>query len=146
MQLRNLPLLAALFLLAFAASAETVEIVIEANDTMKFNKTTFSVKSGDTVKLTLNNVGNLPKVAMGHNLVILKKGVATATFAGPAAAAAATEYIPAALKDQVLAATKLLGPKESDTITFTAPEPGTYNFLCSFPGHFALMNGTMEVK
>jgi azurin len=146
MNTRPLALLTAVLLLAFTSSAETVEIAIESNDTMKFNKSSFSVTSGDTVKVTLNNVGNLPKVAMGHNLVILAKGVAPAVIAGPAAGAAATEYIPASMKDKILAHTKLLGPKESDTITFTAPEAGTYYFICSFPGHFALMNGTMVVK
>ena len=46
----------------------------------------------------------------------------------------------------VIAATKLLGPGESETISFTAPEPGDYQFVCSFPGHFAMMRGIMVVK
>lgn len=141
-----LALLSAILLLAFAASAETVEVIIEGNDTMQFNKKAFSVTSGDTVKLTFKNTGNLPKVAMGHNVLVLAKGVAPAALAGPAAGAAATEYIPASMKDKILAHTKLLGPGESDTITFTAPEAGDYYYMCSFPGHFALMNGIMTVK
>ena len=60
--------------------------------------------------------------------------------------ASATNPIPEASKEDVLAATKLLGPDERDTITFTAPKPGVYQYLCSFPGHFAMMRGTMTVK
>ena len=51
------------------------------------------------------------------------------------------------LNHDVIAFTKLLGPDESDTITFTAPkESGAYEYVCTFPGHFAMMRGTMKVK
>jgi azurin len=62
--------------------------------------------------------------------------------------AAATDYVPAALADQIIAHTKLLGPKQSDEITFKAPtEPGEYPFICSFPAHFLSgMKGVIVVK
>ena len=47
------------------------EVVVEANDQMQFNKKAFEIKAGDSIKLTLKHVGKLPKIAMGHNLVIL---------------------------------------------------------------------------
>ena len=57
--------------------------------------------------------------------------------------------IPADLSDQVIAHTGIVGGGEGDTkeltIEFAAPEPGDYPFLCSFPGHFAMMNGTFRV-
>ncbi|MDE0837988.1 MAG: plastocyanin/azurin family copper-binding protein [Kiritimatiellae bacterium] len=40
----------------------------------------------------------------------------------------------------------MLGPGEEDVVTFTAPAAGTYNYLCTFPGHYAVMNGVMTVK
>jgi azurin len=58
----------------------------------------------------------------------------------------ATNPLPDASKGDVLAATKLLGPGESETITFTVDEPGDYQFVCTFPGHFAMMRGIMVVK
>ena len=58
----------------------------------------------------------------------------------------ATKPLPEASMSDVIAATKLLGPGESETISFTAPEPGDYQFVCSFPGHFAMMRGIMVVK
>ena len=64
-----------------------------------------------------------------------------AITAGPAA-----DYMPAANKKDVLVATKMLGPGEEDSVVFTAPEPGVYDYICTFPGHYALMNGVMTVK
>ena len=63
--------------------------------------------------------------------------------------AAATDYIPAdeESKKMIVAHTKILGGGESQTITFTAPaEAGDYPYVCTFPGHFALMQGVLKVK
>ena len=85
---------------------------------------------------------------MAHNWILLRKGTDAKAFIDAAVMAMATDYLPAALADQVLAHTKLLGPKQSDEITFKAPtEPGEYPFLCSFPAHFLSgMKGVMVVK
>ena len=133
-----------------AAPAAAAQAVVEltANDSMKFNLTRFEVNAGQEVKLTLTNLGTMPKVAMGHNVVILKKDADAKAFVDAAVAAQATDYVPAAKADQVIAHTKLLGPKQSDEITFKAPmEPGEYTFLCSFPAHYLTgMKGVMVVK
>jgi len=137
-------LVAALTFGAASLAAETV-IEVEANDQMRFNIAEFEVVTGQSVKVILKNVGKMPKAAMGHNLVILAEGVSSMQFGMKAGAAAATEYIPVELKDKVIAHTKVLGPGEEEEIVFTAPAPGKYEFLCSFPGHFALMKGVMTV-
>lgn len=132
-----------------APAAPTVATLeLTANDAMKFSVTRFEVTAGQDVKLILTNMGTMPKVAMGHNLVILKKGTDVKAFADAAVAAAATEYIPASKADQIVAHTKLLGPKQTDEITFKAPtEPGEYPFICSFPAHFLSgMKGVIVVK
>ena len=131
------------FLLTFLTPcvfATASEIVI-SNDTMQFDIKSFEVKAGDEVKLTLKNVGKLPKIAMGHNLVILKKGDRHCVWAEALGAGAnANNPLPDGVKGDVVAFTKLLGPDESDTITFTAPaEAGNYEYVCTFPGHFAMM-------
>ncbi|HAV13426.1 MAG TPA: Azurin [Opitutae bacterium] len=132
-------------------TVETVEGVttvrIDGNDRMQFTLTEFTVKAGDTVRIIFENKGRMPKTAMGHNVVVLKKGVDANAYAGKAALARDTDFIPASEADSVIAHTKLLGPEESDTIEFTAPEPGDYVYLCSFPAHcFAGMRGIMTVK
>jgi azurin len=40
----------------------------------------------------------------------------------------------------------MLGGGQKTTITFQAPEKGDYDFICSFPGHVALMNGIFTVE
>jgi azurin len=132
-----------------APAAPAVAVIeITANDSMKFSVTQFEVKAGQEVKIILTNMGTMPKVAMGHNLVLLKKGADSKAYADAAVMAGATDYVPASLADQVVAHTKLLGPKQSDEITFKAPtEPGEYPFLCTFPAHFLSgMKGVMVVK
>ena len=124
------------------------EIVIKANDKMQFDITEFTVPAGGTIKLTIDNVGTMPKISMGHNVVILKQSAKPLTFANAAMTKAANDYIPPAMTDQIIAHTKMTGGGETDTITFQAPEtPGRYDYLCSFPGHFqAGMKGVMIVE
>ena len=135
---------------AAPAAADSAVAVLEftANDSMKFNLTRAEVKAGQDVKVIFTNIGSMPKAAMGHNWVLLKKGVDVEAFDKAAIAAQATDYFPVALADQVVAHTKLLGPKQTDEITFKAPtEPGEYVFLCSFPAHYqAGMKGVLVVK
>jgi azurin len=113
---------------------------------MTFNLKEIKVKAGQTVNLTLKHVGQMDKKVMGHNFVLLKKGTDLSAFGEAAVAAGpANDYIPNGGAD-VIAHTKLIGGGESDTISFKAPEAGTYDFICSFPGHLALMKGTFIVE
>ncbi|MFP8487952.1 azurin [Gracilimonas sp. Q87] len=124
---------------------DVVEITIEGNDQMKFNLDEIKVEEGQTVKLTLKHVGKLPKAAMGHNWVLLKQGTNIQEFGSAAAKAAGNDYIPEGT-DDVIVHTKMLGGGEETTIEFTAPAKGTYDFICSFPGHYALMQGKFIVE
>ncbi len=124
-------------------------VTISGNDTMQFDVKTFEVKAGSKVKIVLKNIGLVPKIAMGHNIVILKKGITAIAFGQKAlgAGANATNALPDSLKGDVIASTKLLGPGETDSVVMKAPsETGTYEYVCTFPGHFALMRGVMTVK
>ncbi len=123
----------------------TDHIQIDGMDDMKYDKTLFKVKAGQDVKLTLKNIGKLPKEAMSHNVVILAPGTDIQAF-GEAAVAAKPDHIPAAMKTDVIAHTKLLGPGESDEITFKLPDAGVYDFICSFPGHFGTMKGKIVAQ
>lgn len=124
------------------------EITITANDQMKYNIESFSVKAGETVRLTLKNIGKMPKFSMGHNVVILTQGTDSLAFVEAAANSAVTDYVPEGSEKKVIAHTKLLGGGEEDSIVFTAPtKTGDYPFVCSFPGHYQVgMKGTMKVQ
>jgi len=128
--------------------ADEVKIEIDSNDQMQYDKKAFEVVEGQEVTLVLTHSGKLPKAAMGHNVVILKPGTSLPEFAMKCAPFAANDYIPEdeEAKAPIIAYTKMLGGGETDTITFTAPEAGEYPFFCSFPGHFAMMQGIMTVK
>lgn len=115
---------------------------------MKFTVTEIRAKPGEALAITLVNQGTMPKFSMGHNLVILTPDIDLNAFAGDTAMAAKTDYVPASYKDRIVATTKLLGPKERDTIVFNAPaKPGRYPFVCSFPGHMQVgMKGELIVE
>jgi azurin len=127
-----------------AGSARVIEIT--GNDQMKFSVEKIEAKAGEMLKVVLTNAGMLPKEVMGHNWVLLKAGTDLTAFGSAAALAKDTGFIPAAMKDQVIASIPILGPKEKGEITFKAPAAGDYTFICSFPGHFTLMKGTLTVK
>ena len=40
----------------------------------------------------------------------------------------------------------LVGGGESSSVTFPAPEKGTYDYICTFPGHYAIMRGILVVE
>jgi azurin len=130
------------------ASAQDAKIEITGNDQMQYNIKAFEVTEGQKVVLSFKHIGQLPAIAMGHNVVILKSGTAVPAFATKCAPAKDTGYIPQdeESKKQMVAHTKMLGGGESEEITFTAPAAGDYPFICSFPGHFAIMQGVMTVK
>lgn len=131
---------------AAAPAAEGVTLEITGDDVMKFDKAELRAKAGQKVTLTLHHSGKLAKEAMGHNVVILKAGTDIAAFAAKAVEAKANDYFPESEAANVIAHTKLVGGGESTTIEFTAPEAGTYPFICSFPGHYGFMKGEFIVE
>jgi azurin len=127
------------------AGPRTIELT--GNDSMKYNLNAITLAVGEEVRLSLINIGSMPKQAMGHNLVVLKAGVDGLAFATAAAAAVNTDYIPPALESQIIAHTKMLGPKQSDSFVVKFDEPGEYPFLCSFPAHYQVgMKGVITVR
>ena len=121
-----------------------IKIILNSDDLMRFDKNMLLVQSGQKITLTLNHIGKMDKLIMGHNFVLLKKDVDVMAFAEKAVLAKNNEYIPEG--DEIIVYTKLLGGGESDTITFDAPEKGYYTFLCTFTGHWGLMKGKLVVK
>jgi azurin len=124
---------------------KVVEITV--NDEMKYDVNAFDVKPGQKVQLTFKNIGKLPKETMGHEIALLAWNTDAAKFVEDGLAHPETGFIAPDQESKVLAHTKLLGPGESDIITFTAPRiPASYDYVCTFPGHLASgMKGRMTV-
>ncbi|MCF6350009.1 MAG: azurin [Flavobacteriaceae bacterium] len=123
--------------------SKVVELHLSSDDAMKFDKTELRVKEGQKVTLTLVHTGKIAKDLMGHNFVLLEQGTDLAKFAEKTMAAKETDYIPS---EGVIAHTGLIGGGETTTITFVAPAKGTYDFICSFPGHYGVMKGKFIVE
>jgi azurin len=93
---------------------------------------------GEEIRITLTTVSQLPPSAMSHNLALVELGTDVDAFARESLAARDNDYISSNFEDRVIVNTAMLGNGESDTITFTVPdEPGEYDYLCTFPGHFS---------
>lgn len=107
-----------------------------------------TVQPGQEIHIQLTTRSELPETAMAHNWVLLQQAADIQEFANAAVKAKDNDYIPADKTDQVIAQTGLAGGGETTEVTFTAPEePGEYEFLCTFPGHFAAgMRGTLIVE
>ncbi|MEM6638908.1 MAG: azurin [Pseudomonadota bacterium] len=125
------------------------KLSMDVGDIAQYSKTSMSVPSScTTVAMTLNHTGKLPKVAMGHNWVLIEEGNLDAVVSDGASAGVAGNYVKAG-DSRVIAATKLLAGGESDTVTFdlSALESGkNYVYVCTFPGHWAIMKGTLSVS
>jgi len=137
--------------LMFSAPAAAVDkactLEISGNDMMQYDKKELSVPATCTeVQLTLKHTGKLPKEAMGHNWVLVKTDDLTAVANAGLSAGVANNYIQQGDK-RIIAHTKVVGGGESDTITFPTSwlqKGGAYSYLCTFPGHNALMRGTFK--
>ncbi|MDR3715965.1 MAG: plastocyanin/azurin family copper-binding protein [Puia sp.] len=117
-------------------------LVIGTKPGLKFDQETLTVKAGAKVKLTFKNSDD-----MLHNFVITRPG--TADKVGQLAVTLGLNgekmsFVPSS--QDVLFHTRLLHPKESDTIYFIAPDkPGQYVYICSYPGHYMVMRGVLKV-
>jgi len=122
-------------------------VTLSATDTMRFDPATIQAKRGERLRVVLKPTSAMPKIAMAHNFVILKPGSDAAAFAN-ASAMARPDFLAPALKNQVLVSTPVAGGGETVSAEFTAPaKPGSYAFICTFPGHFATgMKGVLLVK
>lgn len=126
--------------------SKTIEVVLIGNDMMQYDKSVIKVKAGQEVTLVLKHKGKLDKKVMGHNFVLLQPQVNIMEFAQKASEAGESQdWIPEGGKE-VIAHTKMIGGGEEASVKFMAPEVGSYDFVCSFPGHVALMKGKFVVE
>jgi azurin len=132
---------------ARAENAKPRVIEVTGNDAMKYNISEIDAQPGEALEVVMTNIGELPKAAMSHNWVLLKPMTDEEISAfAMSAMTKAPDYLPDD-KSAVLAHTKTLGSKESDKVDFNAPTAkGEYPFICTFPGHFAMMKGKLIVK
>jgi azurin len=110
---------------------------------LAFDKTALTAKAGETVTVNMKN----NSAAQQHNWVLVQGSddVAAKIAADGLAAGASAGFLPAD-KANIIASTKLLNAGETGAATFTAPAAGTYQFICTVPGHYPSMVGTLTVN
>ena len=140
----------ALVLTAAAAPvmAQQCAVTVESNDAMQYNVANIDVsKNCKEFVVTLKHVGKLPKNAMGHNLVIAKASDMAGIGSDGMVAGQPNDYVKA--KDaRVLAHTGIIGGGETSTAKLSVAAlnaKDSYVFFCTFPGHSAIMKGTVKL-
>ena len=120
-------------------------IRIEAvNAQMKFDLTRFTVAAGEEVVIEFVNRDEMP-----HNLLVTKEGaLETVGLAAEAMVSSPDAFGKSFIPNtpEVLFSMRLIQPNETLQARFRAPkQPGSYPFVCTFPGHWRTMNGIVEV-
>jgi azurin len=124
----------------------TDAIELQANENMRFDKEMFKIKTGKKIRLIFKNTGAPSNTAMAHNVVILEKGTDIADFADAVHNAKNEQYVPSSVGSLVIAHTKLVSGGDSDEVDFTISQPGIYDYICSFPGHWGTMQGKIVAE
>lgn len=146
--IRKMLVAAALLLASPFAFAATCSVNLEGNDAMQYNLKNIDVsKSCKTFTINLKHTGKMAKNVMGHNVVVAKTSDMKGIDADGIKAGVAAGYLKAG-DARVVGASKLVGGGESTSVSFPVSKlgAGPYSFFCSFPGHSALMKGTITVK
>lgn len=129
-----------------AQDAKTIEM--KGTDNLQFSVEEITAEPGQEITIKLTTVSNMPKQAMAHNVVVLTADADASAVANASARASDNEYIAPDMTDQMIAYTGMGGGGETVEVTFEAPEePGEYEYICTFPGHYSGgMTGTLVVK
>ena len=121
---------------------------LTGNDAMQLSSKQIVVpKTCSDFTIYYKNIGKLPKASMGHNVVVSKLSDMSGVLRDGMKAGLAQDYVKAG-DSRVVAKTRLLGGGESASLTFKVArlQDGAYGFVCTFPGHGAMMRGTIVLK
>ena len=125
------------------ANARAVRI--ESRDNLQFSTRVIEASAGESIKLTFGNPDVVP-----HNWALIRPGslgkigdLTNRLVNDPDAFL--RHYVPES--QDVICYTDVVEPQGEATIYFRVPnEPGRYPYLCTFPGHWMVMNGELIVK
>lgn len=134
--------------ISFESMATDCEQIIEGNDALQFNSKSMTVSAScESVTITLNHTGQLPANIMGHNWVLTKSSDFMPVAQAGGAAGLENDYVPQN-DSRVIAYSKIIGGGDSTSVTFSTSDLSSdesYTFFCSFPGHYAIMQGSFSL-
>lgn len=124
-----------------------VFVVKTVHEQMRYDTQRMVVEKGKPFEIILENADVMP-----HNLLVvdpekhMEVGTATMTMAPGKLDKQGRAYMPDDKKFKVYAATKLLEPEQKEKIEIKGiNKEGTYEYVCTFPGHFMIMWGQLVV-
>jgi plastocyanin len=118
--------------------------IIEIQSTgiaLSYDITEIRAKPGERLAIRFLNASD-----MAHNIVIVKSESDIHPVGVAAISAQADEFVPKKESHRILAASRLAYPGDTVQVEFTAPGPGTYPYICTFSGHFTVMQGRLIVE
>ncbi|MCB1122353.1 MAG: hypothetical protein KJT03_12445, partial [Verrucomicrobiae bacterium] len=117
---------------------------------LSFSVTEIRMKAGERLVIRFNNASE-----MTHNVVIVKSEEDIYPVGIAALSAQSDGFIPSTLnpkayfsqeQDRILAATNLAYPGDTVMLEFIPTEPGSYPYICTYSGHFTMMQGRIIVE
>ena len=112
--------------------------------TAYFDNEKLEAAAGSKISLTLKSAADTGS-KQAFNWVLVKPGKMLVVVSAGQSEGADTDYVKAN-DENVIAHTKLVQPGQSETITFAAPPAGEYPFICTFPGFYTTMKGTLTIR
>ncbi len=122
---------------------DTMVIHIQTlKEQMKYDRKAFAVGPGMKVKVLFKNPD-----AMDHNMIFVQPGSGSqVALAAMMLGADGIKKNWTPVNDKIIVGSKMLSMGSEETIEFTAPTVlGDYEYICTYPGHYQLMNGVMHV-
>ncbi|MBD7978691.1 MULTISPECIES: azurin [Pseudomonas] len=146
--IRQLAVLSLLSIFSAPLWAAECSVDIDSTDQMTYSTNAIEIsKSCTDFTVNLKHTGTMAKNVMGHNWVLTTEADMNPVASEGISAGLANDYVKAD-DPRILAHTKLIGGGESDSVTFDVAQlkaDEKYMFFCSFPGHMALMKGTVTL-
>lgn len=121
------------------ADGDTV-VVKSVGADLSYDVTEIRAEAGSTLTIQYENRGEMP-----HNIVLLNERADINPVGVASLQARDTDYIPQddANQERIITNTSLAKPGETVFLTLTVPPPGTYPYICTYPGHFTMMQGDL---
>lgn len=124
---------------------DTVSLTIKAvGNTMSdiaYEPKEITVPVNSTVEISLINESTAE--GMSHNIVFIQMGTGAEIASEGLVSGEEKNYIPE--NENVIAGSEIALPGQTVKLTFTAPQAGSYHYICTYPGHYPQMIGRMNV-
>lgn len=123
----------------FVEDGDTVTVKSQGTD-LSYDITEIRAKAGSTITIRYDNASDMP-----HNIVFVNSRQDIQPVGVAGIQARETDYVPQdeANQERIFGSTALAKPGYTEHVTITVPEPGTYPYICTYPGHFTMMQGDL---